>query len=518
MGFLKCLLLVALLANGGVVARLSRPLTKPIPAPLLPTPETTASPDLRQDHGPAKGAPVDTCQVQEGEKIRCGVKEITAEQCDAIQCCFDGRQCYYGATVTVQCTRDGQFVVVVARDATLPRLDVQSIALLESTDNSCHPVGTTAAFAVYQFPVTACGTAMTEEDGYVVYNNYMSSLYEVGIGPRGSITRDSHFALTFQCKYSGNSVEALIFDVNALPPPQSVAALGLLRVELLLANGQCFNKGCVEEEEAYRAYYSAADYPVTKMLREPVYVEVRLLERTDPNIVLNLEKCWATSSPDPTSLPQWDLLVDGCPYPDDRYLSVIVPVTEFSGVDFPPHYKRFIVKMFTFVDYEMMPQKERVFFHCSTAACYPSGSNTCEQSCYRRKRATAGTKESPSQVTLVSSGEVLFSSERQGAVESPQISCVPRSTQSLSAVLWAYSRLITGKLEWLAVALEDTCAPSGFATVEMFDYRSDFLQGDCYLPSIIFQLCLYRRGWLTVNSLDGSRLPLLRCQNRFGAD
>lgn len=32
-----------------------------------------------------------------------------------------------------------------------------------------------------------------QEDGYIVYENHMSSSYEVGIGPRGSITRDSHF-------------------------------------------------------------------------------------------------------------------------------------------------------------------------------------------------------------------------------------------------------------------------------------------------------------------------------------
>ena len=61
----------------------------------------------------------------------------------------------------------------------------------------------------------------------------------------------------------------------------------------------------------YSDYYRDADYPVTKVLREPVYVEVRILERTDPNLVLLLEDCWATSTPNPLSLPQWSLLVDG---------------------------------------------------------------------------------------------------------------------------------------------------------------------------------------------------------------
>lgn len=62
--------------------------------------------------------------------------------------------------MTVQCTRDGQFVVVAMRDATLPRLSLDSISLLGGIDPPCGPVGTTVAFAIYQFPVTACGTTM----------------------------------------------------------------------------------------------------------------------------------------------------------------------------------------------------------------------------------------------------------------------------------------------------------------------------------------------------------------------
>lgn len=71
------------------------------------------------------------------------------------------------------------------------------------------------------------------------------------------------------------------------------------------------SQASVPEEAAYSSFYTAADYPVTKVLREPVYVEVRILERSDPNIILNMEHCWATTTPNPHSFPQWDLLRNG---------------------------------------------------------------------------------------------------------------------------------------------------------------------------------------------------------------
>lgn len=62
----------------------------------------------------------------------------------------------------MQCTSDGQFVVVVAREVTWPLIDVETISLLETTDPSCTPVDMTSAFAIFQFPVTACGTTVNE--------------------------------------------------------------------------------------------------------------------------------------------------------------------------------------------------------------------------------------------------------------------------------------------------------------------------------------------------------------------
>ncbi|XP_047452132.1 zona pellucida sperm-binding protein 4-like [Mugil cephalus] len=251
-----------------------------------------------------------TCEVADHYKIQCGAPNVSASDCESINCCFDGRKCYYGKSVTLQCTKDGQFIVVVARDATLPSIDLESITFFEN-DESCRAVGTTSAFVIYQFPVTACGTVMMEEAGVIIYENGMSSLYEVAIGPYGAITRDSHYQLLVQCRYVGATVEALVSEVSQAPPLPHVAAPGPLRVDLRLANGQCAVKGCVEEEEAYRSFYEESNYPVTKTLRDPVYIEIQMLERTDPNLALNLGRCWTTSDPYPHSLPQWDLLIDG---------------------------------------------------------------------------------------------------------------------------------------------------------------------------------------------------------------
>lgn len=103
------------------------------------------------------------------------------------------------------------------------------------------------------------------------------------------------------------------------------------------------------EVAAYSSFYAPSDYPITKVLREPVYVEVRILARSDPNIILNLEHCWATSNPNPDSLPQWDLLFNGyikaiwynfvhifvfCAKVDSSWLQVSVPwwqIPDHSG-------------------------------------------------------------------------------------------------------------------------------------------------------------------------------------------
>ncbi|XP_054631540.1 zona pellucida sperm-binding protein 4-like isoform X2 [Dunckerocampus dactyliophorus] len=356
----------------------------------------------QQPDNPTKSkAPTGThqlsCEVEARHKIQCGSASISSSDCRDINCCHDGHMCYYGKCVTLQCTKDGQMIVVVARESTQPNIDFESISF-HANEPRCRPVDATSAFAIYQFPITACGTVIMEEDGVVIYENRMSSTYEVTTGLYGAITRDSQYQVLLQCKYAGFSTEAQVIEVGQVPQPNPAAAPGPLNVELRLGSGVCTTKGCVEEDLAFRSFYEDSDYPLLKVLRDPVYVEVRMPARTDPNLVLTLGRCWATANPSPHSVPQWDLLVDGCPWVDDSYQTTLVPVGPSSGLLYPTHHRRFIFKMFTFLstvvnnsgkggatDPEVRsPLTRKVYIHCDTSMCQRLFENNCEPTCFRK--------------------------------------------------------------------------------------------------------------------------------------
>ncbi|MBN3308274.1 ZP4 protein, partial [Amia calva] len=291
--------------------------------------------------------------------------------------------------VTVQCTGDGQFVVVVSRTATTPPLRLDSLSLLSGPAAPCAAAGISDGFAVFRFPVQACGTQLEGEAGDLVYENLLSAAMDVNEGPNGSITRDSTFKLSFWCRYSGDELVSLDTVILTVAPPPSVVAPGPLSLELRIARGICAalmeTSSCPEEQ--YSSYYGDGDYPVTKVLRDPVPVEVRILGRTDPNIVLMLDNCWATSVASPLGQPQWDLLVHGCPYSGDDYVTSVIPVSLSSGLPFPTHYKRFMIRMFTFVNPDTRdPLEESIFIHCSASVCFPSAADRCVASCKRRRK------------------------------------------------------------------------------------------------------------------------------------
>ncbi|XP_051783471.1 zona pellucida sperm-binding protein 4-like isoform X7 [Erpetoichthys calabaricus] len=348
------------------------------------------------------GSVAESCTVADSEKLPCGgSSSITQADCEANNCCYDSSSstspCYYANDVTVQCTLDGQFVVVVSENVTLPPLDLGSIQLVDSSSPSCSPVTSLSSFVMYQFPVSACGSTVQMAGGNVTYQNTMSSAITVRSGPDGSITRDSVYKLFFQCTYSGSQDVQVEAEVYTVAPPLPVVEQGPFDLELVIAT-----------DSSYGSYYVDADYPVTKTLRDPVAVEVHIVNRTDPNLVLSLGDCWVTPGPSASSQPQWSLLVNGCPYTGDNYLTSLVTVDSTSGVAYPSHYKRFVFEMFAFVDpVAQQALAEQILIYCVAAACYPSAADPCTQTCPAKRSGRAADKGA--QIALARKNVLLHS-------------------------------------------------------------------------------------------------------------
>uniref|UniRef100_A0A8C4TFK3 Zona pellucida sperm-binding protein 4 n=1 Tax=Erpetoichthys calabaricus TaxID=27687 RepID=A0A8C4TFK3_ERPCA len=400
------------------------------------------------------------CTVADHEKLPCGgSSSITPADCEASNCCYDSSSstspCYYANDVTVQCTLDGQFVVVVSENVTLPPLDLGSIQLVDSSSPSCSPVTSLSSFVMYQFPVSACGsTVQLLAGGNVTYQNTMSAAITVSSGPEGSITRDSVYKLFFQCTYSGSQDVQVEAEVYTVAPPLPVVEQGPFDLELVIAT-----------DVSYGSYYVDADYPVTKTLRDPVAVEVHIVNRTDPNLVLTLGECWVTPGPSASSQPQWSLLVNGCPYTGDNYLTSLVTVDGTSGVAYPSHYRRFVFEMFAFVDpVAQQALAEKIFIYCVAAACYPSATDPCTQTCPSKRSGRASGKLAqiaPSRKNvLLHSGPVIMEADQGQTSRLDQDASLPTGYLVLGAaaamlmVVLILAVLAVRRLNWQKVNLK----------------------------------------------------------------
>ncbi|XP_031470026.1 zona pellucida sperm-binding protein 1 isoform X1 [Phasianus colchicus] len=345
------------------------------------------------------------CQVAVG-RLSC-VSPPGRDACLQAGCCFDDTDratpCYYGNTATVQCLPEGHFVLVVPRGLSAQPYNLDSVRLA-STQPGCQPARTSDAFVLFHFPVTQCGTTVQVIEDRLVYENQLISTIDVQPGPRGSVTRDSVYILHARCIYNATELLPLSLEVAVPPTAAPLAQPGPLQLQLRIAT-----------DESYSSYHPDTDYPLVKVLRDPIYVEVRLLQKTDPNLVLVLHQCWAAPSTSPVAEPQWPILVDGCPFAGDNYRTQLVPVGPATlQLPFPSHYQRFAISTFAFVDSPSMVVLEgEVYIMCSASVCHLSQPEPCRPSCQvampsRARRAAGDRKTSDILGTVTSWGCIVL--------------------------------------------------------------------------------------------------------------
>ncbi|XP_029433317.1 zona pellucida sperm-binding protein 2 [Rhinatrema bivittatum] len=296
----------------------------------------------------------------------------------------------------VVCTAEGYMDFEITADSTRPELNLDTVKL---KDPNCQPISKSKEKVRFHVPLSGCGTKRRFEGETAIYENEVWSQW-VDLPP-SRISRDSEFRLTVLCYYQKDNI-TINLDVMTRSPPVLVSkSEGPLSLVLNLYSG-----------DLYEELYTDQQYPVVKHLREPLYLEARLLNRNDPNLELMLNDCWATALEDPASVPRWNIVVDGCDFENDNYKTVFHPVG--FKVDLPSYRKRFEVKTFAFVSGDKV-LSSLVYFHCSVIVCNvlepdsPLCSKTCSTS--QRKKREAGrsgegyTLSLPGPVLLVGSGQ-----------------------------------------------------------------------------------------------------------------
>ncbi|NXF71935.1 ZP1 protein, partial [Sclerurus mexicanus] len=349
------------------------------------------------------------CQVPAG-RMPC-VAPQGRDGCIQAGCCYDDMDratpCYYGNTATVQCLREGQFILVVPRGMATQPYNVDSVRLAGS-EVGCEPSRVSDAFVMFRFPVTSCGTTLQVIGDRLIYENQLISTLDVQGSSRGFITRDSVYILQARCIYNASDLLPLGMEVAVPTTATPLAMPGPLGLQLRIAT-----------DESYSSYHPVGDFPLVRVLRDPIFVEVRLLQKTDPNLVLVLHQCWASPGSDTASRPQWPILVDGCPFQGDNYRTRMVPVGPASPeLPFPSHYQRFVISTFTFVEPPRTAVMEgEVYISCSASVCHLAQPEPCRPSC--QLGATSRARRSPGNGRM---GDGVGTVTSQGCVVFPKVS------------------------------------------------------------------------------------------------
>ncbi|KFQ44450.1 Zona pellucida sperm-binding protein 2, partial [Nestor notabilis] len=310
--------------------------------------------------------------------------------------------CDQHTPVAAVCTQDGYMDFEVLAASTTPLLDLDTLRL---RDPACRPAFKSSLNdrVWFHVPLNGCGTRYWVDGEKIVYENEVRALWADHVVQR--ISRDSEFRLTVLCSFKGGDA-SLTIKVDNLPSPASSVNQGRLSLVLLSY-----------PEDSYRQPYRDDQYPIVRYLRQPIFLEVQVLNRNDPNLHLVLDDCWATASQDPSSLPQWSIVVDGCAYDLDSYRTVFHPVGH--SVSYANYRQRLEVKTFAFVSGDKaLPGL--VYFHCSVLLCdrFHPDSPLCMRRCPRPSRSKRGSGMPGVNSAVVSlQGPVLLVPEQWSATQ-----------------------------------------------------------------------------------------------------
>uniref|UniRef100_UPI0037E8596C zona pellucida sperm-binding protein 4-like n=1 Tax=Semicossyphus pulcher TaxID=241346 RepID=UPI0037E8596C len=335
---------------------------------LLPRASGQSKPASKCSNPPPSKA--QNCAVPSGEQVSCGQSGISSADCEKMGCCVaaSNSACYYPMD---ECTGDQHFVFAIRRNSAPIPVDTTKLVIPASPN--CKPVIVNDEVAIFKFKVTECGARAYMVGETKIYLAEVQTIVQALNLKYGIITRSDPLRFMVECRYgkSGGSQQSFasigyMVKTPSSSLPSKVISRGLYGVQLRIA-----------KDSTYSSYLPTHHQPLSLLLGNPVYLELRL-KSPKPDAVILVNYCIAYPRSAKNALV---LVYEGCANPHDPNVSIL----KVSDLPRNRYQRRFVVKAFQFMDQKTNKYlDEEIYFMCSAEVCRTTEKN-CEERCFDGK-------------------------------------------------------------------------------------------------------------------------------------
>ncbi|PFX27261.1 Oncoprotein-induced transcript 3 protein [Stylophora pistillata] len=292
---------------------------------------------------------------------------------------FDNKTCHEPG-ITVKCTDEAMFIFLERKS--FQGFDPNKLTLLYP---SCRASYNDSHISL-RTSLNDCGTTHNESEDAITFHNKVQSVQSYS---GNIITREQNVSIPFYCSYGRKAqLRNPSFRIWKNYFTASEGGYGNFTFTMDL-----FKTG------RYLTTYSYNDYPITVHLRDRLFLQLAV-RSYQSNLVLFVDTCKATPSPDPYSVPQYIFLQRGCKL--DATLNYSYSISSKQ---------RFSIQAFRFIE-----EHPVVHLHCEVLACHRNTARSrCLQGCsrYRGRRDEVPGSES-TQMYKISSGPIKFQKGSSG--------------------------------------------------------------------------------------------------------